>query len=281
MRILAAILIAGLSIAATQRTGYEQEIDKWRKDHEAELKADDGWLTVVGLYWLKEGVNRAGQNPNWEVLMPSPMPWTTGIFHLKNGVVHFKPGPSAKLKEMDMKPDTEKDYDVMSLGSVKFHIIKRADRFAVRVKDNNSPARKSFKGLKWYPVDPTWKVRAKFVPWDKPRTLTFDTEVGVKEEESSPGYVSFRRNGKEYRLQPVSEGNSLFFVMKDQTSGKATYGASRFLYADAPKNGFVELDFNKAENPPCVFTNFATCPLPPPQNRLALPITAGEMMYQH
>jgi uncharacterized protein len=281
MRTVAAILVAGVSIAATQRTAYEQEIDKWRKAHEAELKADDGWLTVVGLYWLKEGSNRAGQNPNWEVIMPSPMPWTTGIFLLKNDVVHFKPGPNAKLKETDMKPDTEKDYTVMSLGSVRFHVIKRADKFAVRVKDNNSPARKNFKGLKWYPVDPTWKVRAKFVQWDKPRTLTFETEVGVKEEESSPGYVSFRRNDKEYRLQPVKEGDSLFFVMKDQTSGKTTYGASRFLYADPPKNGIVELDFNKAENPPCVFTDYATCPLPPPQNRLALPITAGEMMYQH
>ena len=169
----------------------------------------------------------------------------------------------------------------MSLGSVKFHIIKRENKFAVRIKDNNSPARKKFKGLKWYPVDTSWKVRAKFVPWEKPRTLTFETEVGVKEQESSPGYVSFRRGGKEYRLQPVSEGDSLFFVMKDQTSGKATYGASRFLYADTPKNGVVELDFNKAENPPCVFTDFATCPLPPPQNWLPVAVVAGEKSYGH
>jgi uncharacterized protein (DUF1684 family) len=154
------------------------------------------------------------------------------------------------------------------------------------VKDNDSDARKQFTALKWYPVDPAWRVKANFVPWDKPRTITFDTAVGVKEQDESPGYVTFERNGHEYRLEPVLEDGALWFVMRDQTSGKTTYGASRFLYAPLPaggvnKAGTVEIDFNRAENPPCVFTDFATCPLPPPQNRLALPVTAGEMMYGH
>ena len=158
------------------------------------------------------------------------------------------------------------------------------DKLGVRIKDNDSAARREFTGLKWYPPDPSWRVQAKFVPWDKPHAVTFDTAVGVKETDESPGYVTFQRDGKEYRLEPVVDDNELWFVMRDQTSGKTTYGASRFLYAAMPKDGVkragtVEIDFNRAENPPCVFTDFATCPLPPPQNRLPLAVTAGEQMY--
>jgi uncharacterized protein (DUF1684 family) len=167
---------------------------------------------------------------------------------------------------------------------VKFIIIKREDKMGVRIKDNDSAARREFTGLKWYPVDPSWRVTAKYVPFDKPHTVTFDTAVGLKEQDESPGYVTFQRDGKEYRMEPVLDDNDLWFVMRDQTSGKTTYGASRFLYAEMPKGGVkqagtVEIDFNRAENPPCVFTDFATCPLPPPQNRLPLAVTAGEQMY--
>jgi hypothetical protein len=167
---------------------------------------------------------------------------------------------------------------------MKFFVIKREDKMGVRIKDNDSATRREFTGLKWYPPDASWRVQAKFVPWDKPHSVTFDTAVGVKETDESPGYVTFRRDGKEYRLEPVVDDNELWFVMRDQTSGKTTYGASRFLYAAMPKDGVkragtVEIDFNRAENPPCVFTDFATCPLPPPQNRLPLAVTAGEQMY--
>lgn len=274
------VVIFGAAQAAGPAT-YERGILKWRADREAKLKADDGWLTVAGLAWLKEGENRAGSNPDFEVPLPTSTPANIGVFTLANGKVHFKPAAGVPLKELDLKPDTEPNYDVLTLGRVKFHVIRREDRFAVRVKDNDSVARKNFAGLKWYAVDPSWKIRAKFVKWDTPHTITFETEVGVKERESSPGYAVFQRAGKEYRLDPVLEDDTLFFVMRDATSGKTTYAASRFLYADPPKDGYVELDFNKAENPPCVFTDYATCPLPPPQNRLTLAVTAGEMMYRH
>jgi uncharacterized protein (DUF1684 family) len=278
--IVICVVVSGAARAAGP-SAYERDILKWRADREARLKADDGWLTVTGLAWLKEGANRAGSNPDLEVPLPSSAPANAGVFTLSNKKVHFTPAPGVPLKEMDMRPDTDAKYDVLSLGRVKFHIIQREDRFAVRVKDNGSPARKNFTGLKWYPVDASWKIRAKWVKWDTPHTITFDTEAGVKERESSPGYAVFQREGKEYRLEPVLEDGTLFFVMRDATSGKTTYAASRFLYAGLPKDGYVELDFNKAENPPCVFTDYATCPLPPPQNRLTLAVTAGEMMYRH
>jgi uncharacterized protein (DUF1684 family) len=285
-------ILAVAGVAADKPVpNYQRAVSEWRAEREAKLKADDGWLTVVGLTWLKEGDNRVGSNPNFEVRLPKTAPDKVGTLTLKAGKVRFRPEKGVAVtmngttaKETELKPDIDANYDRLAVGRVKFFIIQREDKFGVRIKDNDSAARREFTGLKWYPVDPSWRVQAKFVPWDKPYKVTFDTAAGVKEQDESPGYVSFRRGGKEYRLEPVVEDNELSFVMRDQTSGKTTYGASRFLYAAMPKNGVkqsgaVELDFNKAENPPCVFTDFATCPLPLPQNRLPLAVTAGEMMY--
>ncbi len=282
--------VAGIA-ADKPAPNYQRMVSEWRAEREAKLKADDGWLTVVGLTWLKEGDNRVGSNPNFEVRLPKTAPDKVGTLTLRAGKVRFRPEKGAVVtmngapaKETALKPDIDANYDRLAVGRVKFFIIQREDKFGVRIKDNDSAARREFTGMKWYPVDPSWRVQAKFVPWDKPHKVTFDTAAGVKEQDESPGYVSFERGGKEYRLEPVVEDNELSFVMRDQTSGKTTYGASRFLYAAMPKNGVkqrgtVELDFNKAENPPCVFTDFATCPLPLPQNRLPLAVTAGEMMY--
>jgi len=266
-------------------SAYQREIAQWRAQREAKLKADDGWLTVVGLHWLHEGVNTVGSDPKADAPLPASLPARIGTITLTKGKAHFKPvggvqlkDTGIRLKEMDLKTDVTPDYDRLALGRVKFFVIEREDRFAVRVKDNDSEARKKFTGLRWYPVDPAWKIKATFVP--SPHEVTFDTEVGVKEKDQSPGYVTFTRGGQEYKMEPVTEEDHLWFVFRDQTSGKTTYAASRFLYVPMPKDGFVEIDFNKAENPPCVFTDYATCPLPPPQNRLQLAVTAGEQMYR-
>ncbi len=287
------VLIVGAAAAAGQPAGgYEKTIAEWRAQQEARLKADDGWLTVVGLHWLKEGESRVGSNASFEVPLPKSAPDRAGTLTLRAGRVRFKPAPGVPVSlngkpavEAELKSDAEAKYDVLAVGKVKFFVIKREEKFGVRVKDNDSAARKEFSRLRWYPVDPSWRIQAKFVPWDKPHPVTFDTTVGVKERDESPGYVSFQRNGKRFTMEPVVDGKQLWFVMRDGTSGKTTYAASRFLYADPPKDGvqksgIVEIDFNRAENPPCVFTDFATCPLPPPQNRLPLAVTAGEQMYR-
>ena len=149
------------------------------------------------------------------------------------------------------------------------------------MKDSASPALRQFTHLEWFPADPSWRVIAKFTPFDKPRKLVYNTVIpGLTEDYSSPGTVTFRRNNLDYSLEPVEEDGQLFYVFRDATSGKTTYPAARYLYSDMPKNGLVVLDFNTATSPPCAVTNFATCPLPPPQNRLALAITAGEMMHK-
>ncbi len=272
---LIAVLAAAAALSA--QTPYEREILQWRADREAKLKADNGWLTVVGLDWLNEGENRVGSDPNFEVPLPASAPSRVGTITLAKGKVHFKPASGIPLKEMNLKTDILPDYDKLTLGRLTFFVIERENKFAVRVKDNDSEARQNFKGLRWYAVNPSWKVQARFTP--SPHAVTFDTAVGVKEQDDSPGYVTFKRDGQEFRLEPTKEDDELFFVIRDLTSGKTTYGASRFLYTALPKDGFVELDFNKAENPPCVFTDYATCPLPPPQNRMKLAVTAGEMMY--
>jgi len=276
MRTAGLVVIAVAALAADSGT-YQREIAKFRAERETKLKADDGWLTVVGLHWLHEGANTVGSDPKSDAPLPSSVPSRVGTIALTKGKVHFKPANGVQLKEMDLKTDVTPQYDRLTLGRVKFFVIEREDRFGVRVKDNDSEARRKFAGLRWYPVDPAWKIKAKFTP--APHDVFFDTEVGVKEKDQSPGYVSFTRGGKEFKMEPVTEDDHLWFVFRDQTSGKTTYAASRFLYVPMPKDGFIEIDFNKAENPPCVFTDYATCPLPTPQNRLQLAVTAGEQMY--
>jgi uncharacterized protein len=300
---LAAAFTMALS-SANPKADYRQQIEQWRAQHQKELAADDGWLTVAGLDWLKEGENRVGADPASEVALPpnsAPAHVASISFHAGQAVLHPAPGVPLLLngKLLDGKSAAQtalhEDTDILAINRLKFYLIRRGDRTGIRLKDNDSAERKRFTGLTWYPIDPSWRIRAKFFAWDTPHTIAFTNTIGQKESEPSPGYVTFTRNGREYRLEPTLDDGKLFFVFRDRTSGKTTYGASRFLYTDPPKDGpkggrpwrenlprgeeVVWLDFNRAENPPCAFTAYATCPLPPPQNRLALAVEAGEQKY--
>jgi uncharacterized protein (DUF1684 family) len=269
---------------------YVNEIEKWRQDHENDLKKDDGWLTVAGLYWLKDGVNTVGSGDSYDVQL-------TGNFKQnKFGVIEFhdgkatlnvatgvnatvdgKPISSVELLSDDPGPATK-----VTTGSQTFYLIKREYRYGIRLKDSQSPARVNFTGENWFPVDERYRVRATFEPFDAPQEIEIPNILGGTFKMKSPGIVKFTLNNKEFSLQPVVENDTqLFFIFKDPTAGGATYGAGRFLYTDNPVNGKVVLDFNKAENPPCAFTEFATCPLPPPQNKLDIEIPAGEKKYSH
>ncbi len=242
---------------------------------EKEINSEYGWTSLVGLHWLKQGENRIGSDPSSDVPLPEGAPKRVGIISLEGKQAFFSPGPEINVKRRQLRPDV----DVIQLGRIKFFLIERDGKFAVRVKDPDAPRRKSFSGLKWYPADAGWRITAKFTPFAERHTIVFDTMAGVKEQMESPGYATFSKDGREFRLDPVWEGDRLFFVFRDQTSGKSTYGGARFLYAKRPQNGAILLDFNESVNPPCVFTPYATCPLPPPQNRLAIEVKAGELMY--
>ncbi|RKH52763.1 DUF1684 domain-containing protein [Corallococcus interemptor] len=258
----------------------------WHAERLQRLTSPDGWLTLVGLTWLKEGEQTAGSAPGSAVVLPAPAPSRAGTFVRKGDSVSFQPAPGAAFT-LEGKPftggalktDEKGAPDVLRLGSVNFQVIRRQDRLGVRVKDSEAAARKQFHGIPLYPASADWKVEARLVPDEKPRMLSVPTVLGYSEEMKSAGTLVFTVAGKEYRLMPVAEDGSdeLFIIFGDETNRDATYGAGRFLEAPLPdKDGRVVLDFNRAYNPPCAFTRFATCPLPPRGNRLAVRVEAGE-----
>jgi uncharacterized protein (DUF1684 family) len=283
---LALLLMTRTSAPTEKGPDYQREIETWRAQRMARLAAEDGWLTVVGLTWLKDGVNRFGADAASDVVLPAGAPPRAGVLRLAAGhvTVEVQPGANATVggqpvTSRALRSDADSaGPDILALGAVTLQIIDRGGRLAARVKDRDAAARRAFHGTPWYPVKPEYRVVARFVPHPQPRTLAVATVVGIPEAMSSPGSALFELGGKSLRLDPVLEPGSpqLFFIFRDGTSGKTTYGAARFLYADPPKDGRVVLDFNKAYSPPCAFTPYATCPLPPPQNRLPVAIEAGE-----
>lgn len=286
-------VVAGLALVSIPAAGvagdYRSGVENWRRQREASLRAEDGWLSVAGLYWLRPGDTRLGSDPASDVLLPSHAPGSVGVLSLgPDGRATFRPSLEVRVTVKgqeftagQVRSDADAGGpDVLAIGDLRLVLIKRGARLAIRLKDNRSEARRRFTGLKWFPVSEDWKVTARFVPHASPTPLEFDTVIGEHEALESPGDVEFTRDGKTYRLRAAREGDSLWFVFRDATSGRTTYGGARQLYAEMPRDGVVVLDFNKAMNLPCAYTPFATCPLAPPQNRLSLAVTAGEMKYE-
>jgi uncharacterized protein (DUF1684 family) len=283
------ILIALIAyfVAAPADT-YRAEILKYRAAREAELKADDGWLTVTGLFLLKPGTNVAGSAAGSDVHLPSKAPARMGVFELKDDKVTFTADPSAHITSAGRQVGPQAvagprgDESALAVGDLRMFVIHREDRFGIRLRDLKSPMREQFKGLRYFPIRPAYRVRAQFTPYTPSHTVAVPNVLGQNPEMESPGYVTFVLNGTSFRLEPVYEDDEkkdLFFIFKDTTSRDTTYPAGRFLHADLPKDGFVTVDFNKAYNPPCAFTDFATCPLPRKENQLPVRIEAGELAY--
>ncbi len=248
---------------------YKAEIEKWRAAEEAALRSPTGWLTLAGLEWLKDGENR--------VAMPEGAP-DFGVFELRGSKVTLHPAgaPAVALRSDAAGRPTTIEHNGYSVT-----IIERGKRTGVRIRNRNSPALREFAGMKWFPIQEKYRLVARWEAYDQPKTIPIVNVLGDVSQEKSSGRARFEIDGKEYTLEPVDQGGNLFFNFRDMTSGKETYGAGRFLYADRPSNGNVILDFNKAVNPPCAFTAFATCPLPPSQNSLRVRIEAGEMAPVH
>ena len=284
--VLIGAFLLGAPIVFGQGEGYEKEIKTWRAKYQEKLLADDGWLTVAGLSWLSEGVNTVGNGETYDVrLTPSfggsrfgeiTLAGDSARLRVESGVaatVGGKPVDEIELSPKEGRPA------IIEVGSQSFFLIKREDRIGIRVRDRNNPSRLNFAGLNWYSVDPALRIEADFEPFDEPREILVPNVLGGNFKYKSPGLLVFRLKGKKYTLQPVEEGEKLFIIFRDETSRTETYGAGRFLYSARPADGKVILDFNKAENPPCAYTAFATCPLPPQQNRLSVAIKAGEKRF--
>ena len=282
-------LILGFSLPAlADDTAWRQEVEAFRKERVEDLKKEDGWFTLVGLAWLDEGENRFGSDPEAKVVLPEgKSPKLAGVLVRKGDKVSVRVEPGAKVTSggkpvtvLDLVADTAGEPTVLEMGSVSFFVIQRGDKLGVRVKDKQSAALQAFHGLDTWPIQPAWRVEARFEPYDPPKTIGIPNILGQVTDSPAPGAVVFDWQGKTYRLDALGnpkEGLSLIFA--DQTNGKETYGAGRFLETGPVKDGKVVVDFNLAYNPPCAFTAFATCPLPPSQNRLALRVEAGEKKY--
>jgi len=279
------VLAMVVALAAAPPASYRAEIDKYRKDRIAELTAPDGWLAVRGLFWLHEGENAAGSDPSNEITLPSRTARRVGVFRLVNGQVSFNPGPGALVTSHGALINGAKfsrEDSTIETSGVTIAVIRRGDKIGLRVWDPESPHRTQFKGLKYFPLNSAYHLRAQFIPYDKLKPVQVPNVLGQLVTMESPGYVEFEVKGKTYRLEPVYETpkhEDLFFIFKDLTSRTTTYEAGRFLHTPLPKDGTVDLDFNRAYNPPCAFTEFATCPLPVKQNQLPIPIPAGELRY--
>lgn len=283
------IVAAAVGLAGAGDTPYAQGIQKWRQQRVERLTQPTGWLSLVGLEWLKEGRNSLGSAQDNDLVIPSA-PAHLGTIVLSGGkatiALDAKSGATldgaAKL-EGELLDDTHDKPTTVAFGTTSFYLIKREDKYGLRIKDSEAPTRKHFLGIDYFDIDPSWKVEAKWEAYDPPHEVEEANMIGQTDKVIVPGAAVFEHGGQTFRVEPVIEtpgDTELFLVFADKTSGKETYGAARFVYSEPPKDGKIVIDFNKAYNPPCAFTPFATCPLPTAQNRLKTRVTAGEKKYR-
>ena len=281
-----ALLAAGPAPAqAVADPAYRKSVEDWRARAEQSLRRDNGWLTLAGRYVLKPGENTFGTGEKNDLVFPKGLgPAGMGSVFVEPGKVTVKLVEGLKMvnngiefteREMGTKTDVR---DWVQIGRASFHILERDGRYVLRLADKESEVRAKFGGRVWYAVDDRYRVPAKFVPYDPPRKISIVNVLDEVSDEPAPGYVEFEIDGRPHRLDAVGDGEGLFFVFRDATAGQTTYPPGRFLYVDRkPKPGerFL-LDLNRAYNPPCAFSEFTTCPLPPKQNILKVRIDAGE-----
>jgi uncharacterized protein (DUF1684 family) len=278
--------VASTSDAASHRDEWEQ----WRARRLESLRREDGWLSLIGLVWLQEGENSVGSDPGSRIVLPAgKTPARIGSILLDKGSVSIRAEPGSGLTA-DGKPTTAMPLatdagagpaTVLTRGSISFYVIARGSKLGVRVKDSDAETRRNFRGIETFPYDERYRVEARFEPYVPARDIAVPNVLGTVEKQSSPGALVFELDGQTYHLDPVLETGEtdLFVIFGDQTNGRETYGGGRFLYAKPAVGGKTILDFNRAYDPPCVFTPYATCPLPPKQNKLPIRVEAGEKTY--
>ncbi len=277
-----------ISCAKKGSDQYINEIENWHQNRIERLTQPDSWLSLVGLYWLKEGENSFGTDPSNAIVFPKgKAPEFIGKFILKDSLVTVKINSgvnvicdSARVEELVLIDDLSGNQNIMEYGTLSWYLIKRGERYGIRLKDSESKALKNFEGIELFDISKDWKIEAEFEPYDPPKKIEVPSVLGTADVEESPGALVFSFDGKPYKLDALKSGSGFFMIFADKTSGDETYGAGRFLYVDPPDStGKIYIDFNKSYNPPCAFSKYATCPLPPKQNFLSLAVEAGEKKY--
>jgi uncharacterized protein (DUF1684 family) len=295
IRMFMTSLLLATTLAGTQLVSagvdddYTRQIETWRAQRLERLKSPTSWLSLIGLDWLKEGRNTVGSAKDNDIVI-AKAPAHLGTVTWKGGKVSIELDAKAvasingeSIRTAELLDDSHEKPTTVSFGTVNFYLVDRSGKKGLRIKDSEAETRKHFLGLDNFPIDPSWRVEAKWIAFDPPQSLEIPNIIGTIDKMPVPGKAVFERDGKTFELLPVLEepgAKELFFIIADKTSGKETYGAARFLYAELAKDGKIVLDFNKAYNPPCAFTPYATCPLAPPENRLGIAVKAGELKYR-
>jgi hypothetical protein len=274
---------------AVMTENYEETILKERREREDRFKnSERGWLGLVGLEWLRDGENRIGSDPDNDIILPADVPGHLGVVLYNNGVATFRATRGVPVycneKQITLKTlvaDIHEGADFLQVGDLTFVLLDRAGRHLIRVWDRNSAARKNFTGFNQYPVNTGYCIKARYTAYDTPRLISIQDVLEIYHETPFQGYVTFDLQGAEHRLEArVDEDNLMRLDFRDATNGDTTYIGGRFLVTEMPKEGKIIVDFNRAYNPPCAYTDYATCPLPPPENRLPVRIEAGEKVYR-
>jgi uncharacterized protein (DUF1684 family) len=287
--VLFMFLNCGTSGSKETDDSYIKQIRLWQKQRLERLKAPDSWLSLAGLFWLEEGENTfGGDSDNDFIIHIEGLPEHIGVFILKKGIVKFRADNTVDVyhnnkpvKEIVLENDSSSKPTILKFHSLSWFVVKRGNRLGIRLKDAKHPRMKQLKKIEMFPIDSGWRIKAVFEKFENPRIIKTPTVLGYLEEQPCPGVLVFRFRGKSFRLFPFEEDRDFFLVFGDLTNTHETYGGGRFLVVEKPdKNGMCWIDFNKSYNPPCVFSPYATCPLPPEENRLPIRITAGELMVK-
>jgi uncharacterized protein len=279
------------------QSSWQRDLLTWRAQRATNLQAPEGWLSLIALGWLKEGDNSFGTAGDSRVQITALAPAHIAVVRLEKGTLRLLPPAEGfpkdllldgqPAKEQALHADDAEKPSKLTIGTLTVIVIHRDEQFALRVKDLQAPTRAGFHGLRWYPPSAAYRVHARWIPYNPSKVLDIPTVLGTTTHMPAPGVAQFTLDGQVVRLEPVLEdpkSTDLFFILRDATSKTTTYGSGRFLYTELPDHGLsqpgeVWLDFNRLVNPPCAFTPYATCPLPPTQNRLTVAIPAGEQRY--
>ncbi len=267
---------------------YPAEVETWHRERVEGLRKETSWLTLVGLFWLKEGENSFGSAADNDLVFPASAPARIGNFLLVDGKLRFEAEAGVvvtlngdPVTALEVQSDADGEPTYLDLGRFQIYAIDRGGRIGVRLKDREAPARLAFEGIERFSVESQWRIEAKWEAYEPAKKIEIANILGQISEEECPGAAVFELDGETFRLEPTGDLADLFLVFGDATNAKETYGGGRFLVLAPPENGKIVVDFNQAYNPPCVFSPYATCPLPPRQNKLSVAVTAGEKTWKH